>query len=267
MALFHCMVRHGKVRFTFGGFSTGYCGPSGDRSANPASVPGCSLQQALLSVLPPGNVAAHLWVSRAARAAVPNQSAASGHRASSRETSSRDQSLSRIFGSVETTAKCDWMGHAHCRTRLSQCYAAAFQWGHSHIGGSRAGSVNGTRSKHSLEEGGHRGGPSSRQRVRVLHPYFIVPEKDGGLRPILDLSQLNHSVMQLKFRMLSWSRSCLKPDSRTGCHERSRRRLLSILIASGLSIEVSETILQSRALSMRKRYALKLRLMVRRPPA
>ncbi len=25
MALFHCMVRYGSVRFTFGGFSTGYC--------------------------------------------------------------------------------------------------------------------------------------------------------------------------------------------------------------------------------------------------
>ncbi len=25
LALFHCMVRHGTVRFTFGGFSTGYC--------------------------------------------------------------------------------------------------------------------------------------------------------------------------------------------------------------------------------------------------
>ncbi len=25
LALFHCMVRHGTVRYTFGGFSTGYC--------------------------------------------------------------------------------------------------------------------------------------------------------------------------------------------------------------------------------------------------
>ncbi len=33
--------------------------------------------------------------------------------------------------------------------------------------------------------------------------YFIVPKKDGWLRPILDLSQLNCSVMWLKFRMLS----------------------------------------------------------------
>ncbi len=38
-------------------------------------------------------------------------------------------------------------------------------------------------------------------------------------------------------------------------------------IASGLSTEVAETILQSRAPSIRKLYALKLRLRVRRPPA
>ncbi len=39
------------------------------------------------------------------------------------------------------------------------------------------------------------------------------------------------------------------------------------LITSGLLTEVAETILQSRALSMMKLYALKLRLMVQRPPA
>ncbi|KAI2661474.1 Transposon Ty3-G Gag-Pol polyprotein [Labeo rohita] len=33
--------------------------------------------------------------------------------------------------------------------------------------------------------------------------YFIVPKKDGGLRPILDLRRLNHSVMKLKFKMLT----------------------------------------------------------------
>ncbi len=68
-------------------------------------------------------------------------------------------------------------GHAHCRTRQSGRSASAFQRGHSHAGESRAGSGNGTRSEHSPEEGGHRGGPSSRQRVRVLQPYFIVPGK------------------------------------------------------------------------------------------
>ncbi|KAI2646912.1 hypothetical protein H4Q32_025038 [Labeo rohita] len=33
--------------------------------------------------------------------------------------------------------------------------------------------------------------------------YFIVPKKDGGLCPILDLCVLNRSVMKLKFRMLT----------------------------------------------------------------
>ncbi|KAL0160069.1 hypothetical protein M9458_043794, partial [Cirrhinus mrigala] len=33
--------------------------------------------------------------------------------------------------------------------------------------------------------------------------YFIVLKKDGGLRPILDLRQLNLSVMRLKFKMLT----------------------------------------------------------------
>ncbi len=47
--------------------------------------------------------------------------------------------------------------------------------------GSRVGSGNGTRSEYSLEEGGHRGGPSSWQRVRFLQPYLIVPKKDGGV--------------------------------------------------------------------------------------
>ncbi|XP_048017809.1 uncharacterized protein LOC125249543 [Megalobrama amblycephala] len=33
--------------------------------------------------------------------------------------------------------------------------------------------------------------------------YFIVPKKDGGLRPILDLRMLNRSVQKLKFKMLT----------------------------------------------------------------
>ncbi len=33
--------------------------------------------------------------------------------------------------------------------------------------------------------------------------YFVVPKKDGGLRPILDLRLLNRSVSHLKFRMLT----------------------------------------------------------------
>ncbi|KAL0175067.1 hypothetical protein M9458_031035, partial [Cirrhinus mrigala] len=37
----------------------------------------------------------------------------------------------------------------------------------------------------------------------IYSRYFIVPKKDGGLRPILDLRLLNRSVMRLKFKMLT----------------------------------------------------------------
>ncbi len=164
--------------------------PSGDQYANPASVPGhSSLQRAVLSVSSARKhsgaerLAALLGVSRAARAAVPCRSSTSGHRASSskytRGQSRETASLSRLFGSVVSTAKCVSMGHAHCKTRLSRRSDAAFQRGHSHAGGSQAGSGNGTRREHSPEEGGHRGGPSSRQRVQLLQLYFIVPGKGG----------------------------------------------------------------------------------------
>ncbi len=33
--------------------------------------------------------------------------------------------------------------------------------------------------------------------------YFIVPKKDGGLRPILDLRHLNHSLRRFRFKMLT----------------------------------------------------------------
>ncbi len=174
------------------------------------------LHQALLSVSSAqkcsraGRLATPLGVSRAARSAVYCRSSTSGHRAShskyTRGQSREIGSLSRLFGSVETTAKCVSMDHAHCRTRLSRRSAAAFQRGHSHAGGSQAGSGNGTRSEHSPEEGGNRGGPSSRRRVRVLQPYFIVPGK--GVASF--------------FR----SKQTEPPDPRTGGHEQSRRCIL-----------------------------------------
>ncbi len=85
--------------------------PSGDRSANPVSVPGRSgLQRALLSVssaqiLEPGPSG----VSRAARSAVSCRSPASGHRASrskyTRGQSWETGSLSRSPGGVGAPAK------------------------------------------------------------------------------------------------------------------------------------------------------------------
>ncbi len=82
-------------------------------------------------------------------------------------------SLSRLSGCVEASAKCVSMGSAHCRKMLQNPVSfssASIQRGCSHPDGPRAGSGHRTRSKHSLEKGCHRGGPSSWQRVWDLQP-------------------------------------------------------------------------------------------------
>ncbi|KAI2657031.1 hypothetical protein H4Q32_021090 [Labeo rohita] len=45
-------------------------------------------------------------------------------------------------------------------------------------------------------------------------PYFIVPKKSGGLRPILDLRALNRSLLRLPFKMLTMKRmlTCIRPQ-------------------------------------------------------
>ncbi len=97
--------------------------PSGDQSANPASVPGRSgLQRALLSVSSTqkcseaGRLATPSGVSRAARLAVPCRSSAPGHRASrskyTRGQSRETGSLSKLSGSVGAPAKRVLLGPA-----------------------------------------------------------------------------------------------------------------------------------------------------------
>ncbi len=54
-----------------------------------------------------------------------------------------------------------------------------------------------------LEKGAIEYVPRSSRETGLYSRYFIVPKKDGGLRPILDLRVLKDSVMQLKFKMLT----------------------------------------------------------------
>ncbi len=54
-----------------------------------------------------------------------------------------------------------------------------------------------------LEKGAIEYVPHSNRETGFYRRYFIVPKKDGRLRPILDLRVLNISVMKLKFKMLT----------------------------------------------------------------
>ncbi len=98
--------------------------PSGDQSANPASVPGRSgLQRAFLSVSSAqkcsgaGKLATPSGVSRAARSAVPCRSSVPGHRASrskyTRGQSRETGSLSKSSGGVGALAKRVLLGPAY----------------------------------------------------------------------------------------------------------------------------------------------------------
>ncbi len=55
--------------------------------------------------------------------------------------------------------------------------------------------------------------PPAEMKSGFYSPYFIVPKKGGGLRPILDLRVLNRALHKLPFRMLTQRRifQCLRP--------------------------------------------------------
>ena len=56
--------------------------------------------------------------------------------------------------------------------------------------------------------------PPADMKTGFYSPYFIVPKKGGGLRPILDLRVLNRSLHRLPFKMLTQKRifKCIRPQ-------------------------------------------------------
>ncbi len=56
--------------------------------------------------------------------------------------------------------------------------------------------------------------PPARMRQGFYSPYFLVPKKGGGLRPILDLRVLNRALHKLPFKMLTHGHmiNCIQPQ-------------------------------------------------------
>ncbi len=236
--------------------------PSGDRSANPARVPGRSgLPRVPFSVLSARkrsgaeSLATPSGISRAATSVASCRSSVSGHRSSSskhtRGQSRETGSLSRLFSSVETTAKCISLGPADCRERLSYSIrrsAATFQRVVSHEHKSRAGSGIRTRGQLSSEEGGHRGGPSSRQRVRVLQPVLRC-SKEGWRVTSNFRSAATEPLSQLPEVQNAYCKTGRVSDQIRGLvrHDRSKRRLFPRIHPSQ-SQEVPEVRFQGQSL-------------------
>ncbi len=151
-----------------------------------------------------GSLATSTEVARAARSVIPCQSSASGHRAS-RSRSRETDSPWRLFGNVEASAKCVSMCPAHCRKRLPHSVRFSpprFNWVIPTLVGPEQAlvmeqEVNSLLRKEAIEVV-----PPLDRESGFYSRYFIFPKKDWGLCLILDLCQLNRSVMRLKFRML-----------------------------------------------------------------
>ncbi len=236
--------------------------PSGDRPANPARVPGRSgLPRVPFSVLPARkrsgaeSLATPSRISRAATSVASCRSSVSGHRSSSskytRGQSRETGSLSRLFSSVETTTKCISLGPADCRERLSYSIrrsAATFQRVVSHEHKSRTGSGIRTRGQLSSEEGGHRGGLSSRQRVRVLQP--VLPCSKEGWRVTSNFrSAATEPLSQPPEVQNAYCKTGRVSDQIRGLvrHDRSKRRLFPHIHPSQ-SQEVPEVRFQGQSL-------------------
>ncbi len=71
--------------------------------------------------------------------------------------------------------------------------------------------------------------PPAEMRQGFYSPYFIVPKKGGGLRPILDLRVLNRALHKLPFKMLTHRCmiKCIQPQGAFFCSDRPEGRLLS----------------------------------------
>ncbi len=100
-----------------------------------------------------------------------------------------------------------------------------------------------------LEKGAIEYAPHSNRETGFYSRYFIVPKKDGGLRPILDLRVLNDSVMQLKFKMLTETNRATDQIRGLVCHDKSQGRILPHIHPS-VSQEVPEVHFWGQSISV-----------------
>ncbi len=128
------------------------------------------------------------------------------------------------------------MGPVHCRERVQDSVritSTSIQRGVSHSGGPRAGSGNGTRCSYSFEEGNHRDGPSSRQRVRVLQPILHRSEEGWGVASYSRSEIIELLSHETKFQDAYYQASPVPNQVQwLVCDDRSERCLLPYIHSS-----------------------------------
>ncbi len=159
------------------------------------------------------------------------------------------------------------MGPADCRKGVLNSVAfppPAFQRRDSHAGGPRAGSGYGTRSESPIWEGGHRGGPSSREGIRVLQPVFHSSQEGWQVASDHRSASTEPLSQSAEVQDAHAEASCVTNQVQgLVCHDRSKRRILPRIHPSvsqevpkvrfwGQSIPISGSSLRSSTLTFTK---------------
>ncbi len=137
----------------------------------------------------------------------------------------------------------------------------ALQRHDSHAGGPRAGSGYGTRSESPIKEGGHRGGPSSREGIRVLQPVFHSSQEGWRVASDHRSASTEPLSQSAEVQDAHAEASCVTNQVQgLVCHDRSKRRILPRIHPSvsqevpkvrfwGQSIPISGSSLRSSTLT------------------
>ncbi len=165
------------------------------------------------------------------------------NRYKSRNQSREAGTASRIFDSVETSAKYISLGPADYKKRVSDTVwvsPAQVHGGFVHRGGPPAGSGNGTRNKSSVRERGHRICTSLQQGNRVLQPVFHSSKEGWRVASHFRPSSSERFCLETQVQNVNFETNRVTDQIRgLVCHDRSQGRILSQIHPS-VSQEVPE---------------------------
>ncbi len=147
------------------------------------------------------------WTSGFSRGASkpPRQRSSPSFQKSTTSSLNRGAPPTRLAG-LAGHPRCVRVDNGYDKTRLFtpiRLKTTALPWCGRHHSAQRGRSSPARRGDASAGKGSHRSVPPAQSESGFYSHYFLIPKKDGGLRPILDLRLLNHTLTKRSFRMIT----------------------------------------------------------------
>ncbi len=176
------------------------------RRARPCLDKGCQWAQAwVVSAWGAVSQQAGRVVSPGAPASPPANARPPSFQKSTTSSLNRGAPPTRLAG-LAGHPRCVRVDNGYDKTRLFtpiRLKTTALPWCGRHHSAQRGRSSPARRGDASAGKGSHRSVPPAQSESGFYSHYFLIPKKDGGLRPILDLRLLNHTLTKRSFRMIT----------------------------------------------------------------